>query len=53
MALAELQRFDEAAAFQQEIIGWAEGAGDSASARRLRGNLERYRNRQPARQAPG
>lgn len=53
MALAELERFDEAAAFQRQIVDWAEGEGQAELAGRLRHNLQRYENRQPVRQTPG
>jgi tetratricopeptide (TPR) repeat protein len=53
MALAELERFDEAAALQRQIIDWAASEGQRELASRLRRNLERYENRQPVRQLPG
>ncbi len=49
MALAELQRFDEAAAVQRDLIAAARQAGDPQLARALGDNLGRYQARRPSR----
>ena len=51
--LAELERYDEAATLQRQILDWAESAGEAELAARLRRNLERYESRRPVRQVPG
>jgi tetratricopeptide (TPR) repeat protein len=53
MALAELERFEEAAALQRQLIDWAEQQGQIELADRLRRTLGRYESRQPVRQIPG
>jgi tetratricopeptide (TPR) repeat protein len=49
MALAELGRFEDAAALQQEAIAEAQRTGETATAARLRERLRGYERRQPAR----
>lgn len=49
MALAEMGRFEEAQALQQQIIEQASRMGDPQLSARLRRNLEAYRARQPVR----
>jgi hypothetical protein len=53
MALAEQERFDEAAALQREIVAMAESQGRTGDLPRLQRNLARYEGRQPVRQASG
>lgn len=43
LALATLERYDEAAAWQERIVASVEGAGDPALLERQRAALERYR----------
>ncbi|MCP4205124.1 MAG: hypothetical protein GY769_24710, partial [bacterium] len=49
MALAELERFEEAIDWQINLLAEAERQQDSALTARLRHNLERYRQGHPAR----
>ena len=49
MALAELGQFDEASAFQRDVIAAAERSGRAELARRMTANLQRYESRQACR----
>ena len=49
MALADLGRFEEAAALQRNLIAGAEKAGVPDAALRLKSNLELYERREPCR----
>ena len=53
MALAELERYEEAASFQRQILAWAQSEGDAEAVARLRRNLSRYESGLPARQVAG
>ena len=49
MALAEVGRFDEAAALQREAVAQAHRIGDARAAARLAAGIALYERRQPAR----
>lgn len=49
MAHAELGQFKEAAEIQRSVIGAAERAGNTASAKRMTANLRRYERGEPCR----
>lgn len=51
MALAESGRFEEAAAWQQQLVNQAARSGDRALLQRLMINLRRYQERRPVRVA--
>jgi tetratricopeptide (TPR) repeat protein len=49
MALAEVGRFEEAAALQRDILGIARKEGGARDVRRIAANLKLYESRQPCR----